>query len=64
MTQIGRLSFSIYIWQELPAMYWDTRFWAIALRLGIVAILALVSYYGIERPMIADPNGVEGGGAG
>jgi len=53
MTQIGRLSFSIYIWQELPAMYWDTRYWAIALRLGIVATLTLASYYGIERPMIA-----------
>lgn len=50
---VGRLSYSIYLWQELFLQPVPAPHWQLPLRVGIFFVLAWLSYRFIERPMIA-----------
>lgn len=58
LTQIGILSYSIYIWQQLfctkPQVFGLPNAWWISYPLWIVPALlvAAISYYGLERPLL------------
>lgn len=51
---VGWLSYSLYLWQQ-PFLNRasDAAFAAFPLNIAIVALLALISYYAIERPSLA-----------
>jgi peptidoglycan/LPS O-acetylase OafA/YrhL len=54
---VGRMSYSIYLWQQIflvpswenPRMLID---WPIPLRISALLLVAIASYYGIEKPCI------------
>jgi peptidoglycan/LPS O-acetylase OafA/YrhL len=55
---IGRISYSLYLWQQLffteHFLNWRPlgRLNAWPLNLGLTFLLATISYYGVERPLI------------
>ena len=50
---IGRMSYSIYLWQQLFLRPAGAPHWQLPLRLGAILGLAWLSYRFVERPMIA-----------
>jgi peptidoglycan/LPS O-acetylase OafA/YrhL len=56
MEWLGRISYSIYLWQQLvfgfaPAV-WPARLVALPFLIGLIVVLAALSYRWIEQPMI------------
>gem|GEM_PF-7076820 len=54
--QIGVLSYSLYIWQQLfwspPHIFGLERFWWAGLWIPPLFVVAAISYYGLERPLL------------
>jgi peptidoglycan/LPS O-acetylase OafA/YrhL len=53
---IGRISYSLYLWQQIFLVDgWTPRRFVQTWPLNILAVFgcAVISYYGLERPMIA-----------
>jgi len=56
--RIGVLSYSIYIWQQLfctrPAVFGLAKVWWLSFPLWLVPVVgvSLISYYGLERPLL------------
>jgi peptidoglycan/LPS O-acetylase OafA/YrhL len=68
LTWVGRLSYSLYLWQQLaispvwvrvgllsPETFW---FWSFALHFSATFACAVVSYYLLERPLVRWGNGL------
>lgn len=47
LTKIGEWSFSLYLWQQ---PFFIVKTLPLAIRLGLLSVLALTSYYVVERP--------------
>ena len=50
---VGRMSYSIYLWQQLFLLPDGNPHWQLPLRLAGIIVVAWVSYAFIERPLIA-----------
>jgi peptidoglycan/LPS O-acetylase OafA/YrhL len=50
---VGRMSYSIYLWQQLFLVPAGNPHWQLPLRLAGIIVVAWVSYAFIERPLIA-----------
>jgi peptidoglycan/LPS O-acetylase OafA/YrhL len=50
---VGRMSYSIYLWQQLFLRPAGNPYWQLPLRLAGIIVVAWVSYAFIERPLIA-----------
>ena len=52
---LGRISYSWYLWQQLFAVYdfpASTRFRTFPVNVAASLLVAVISYYGIERPFL------------
>ncbi len=53
LTWLGRLSYSIYLWQQLFLTSYNTTFWGtFPVSLAAILIVAMGSFYLIERPFL------------
>jgi peptidoglycan/LPS O-acetylase OafA/YrhL len=50
---IGKVSYSVYIWQQLPAAIYAHTLFALPYKILGLTVLVVFSHYGLERPMIA-----------
>jgi len=50
---IGKLSYSIYIWQQIPAAFYAHNLAVLPYKIVVLSVVVLVSYYGLEKPMIS-----------
>jgi peptidoglycan/LPS O-acetylase OafA/YrhL len=54
MVWIGRVSYSLYLWQELFCNRNSTMWWArFPLNVVLAFLFAAMSYYWVERPVLA-----------
>lgn len=52
LAQLGIMSYSVYVWQDIVRLYAYNRADLIPAKLLILAVLACASFYGIEQPCI------------
>jgi peptidoglycan/LPS O-acetylase OafA/YrhL len=49
---VGTLSYSIYLWQQPFVRYQGTGLTTFPFNLGVIGILAAISYYCVEQPFL------------